>query len=117
MSKPKSSKFATNPDFGPRLAAQLNAELALMALPGRVLRIASLGRAVFTTSLGLEDQVLTSVIAATRADMRIVTLDTGRLFAETEALIGETEARYDLSNRGVQTLEGRGRRLMSRSTA
>jgi hypothetical protein len=97
MSKPKFSKLAADPDFGPRLAAQLNAELALMALPGRVLRIASLGRAVFTTSLGLEDQVLTSVIAATRADLRIVTLDTGRLFAETETLIGDTEARYDLS--------------------
>lgn len=97
MSKPLMSKAsAPDPDFGPRLAAQLNAEFASMPLPGRILRIASLGRAVFTTSLGLEDQVLTSVIAATRADVRIVTLDTGRLFAETESLIGDTEDRYGL---------------------
>ncbi|MGJ8571696.1 MAG: phosphoadenylyl-sulfate reductase [Hoeflea sp.] len=83
--------------FGPELVAQLNTELAALPLPGRILRIASLGRAVFTTSLGLEDQVLTSIIAATQAEMRIVTLDTGRLFAETTKLIADTEAHYDLS--------------------
>lgn len=97
MSKATMSSTASGPEFGPQLAAQLNAELASMALPGRILRIASLGRAVFTTSLGLEDQVLTSIIAATRADLRIVTLDTGRLFAETETLLSDTEARYGLS--------------------
>ncbi|KGF70765.1 phosphoadenosine phosphosulfate reductase [Hoeflea sp. BAL378] len=89
--------MSPRPDFGPALAAQLAQDLAALPLPGRILRIAGLGRAVFTTSLGLEDQVLTSLIAATGADLRIVTLDTGRLFAETEALIGETEARYGLS--------------------
>ncbi|MDP2121374.1 MAG: phosphoadenylyl-sulfate reductase [Hoeflea sp.] len=68
-----------------------------MSLPGRIRRIAALGRAVFTTSLGLEDQVLTALIADTRADVRLVTLDTGRLFAETLALMGETEARYGVS--------------------
>ncbi|MCZ4288212.1 phosphoadenylyl-sulfate reductase [Hoeflea alexandrii] len=98
MSKATTSKASvSDPDYGPQLAAQLNAELASMALPGRILRIASLGRAVFTTSLGLEDQVLTSIIAATSADVRVVTLDTGRLFKETETLIGETETRYGLS--------------------
>lgn len=84
-------------ESGPDLAARLSAELAQLPLPGRILRIATLGRAVFTTSLGLEDQVLTSLIAATGAGLRIVTLDTGRLFGETEALIAETEARYGLS--------------------
>jgi hypothetical protein len=84
------------PEFGPEFAAALSDELEAMPLSGRILRIAALGRAVFTTSLGLEDQVLTSLIAETGADMRIVTLDTGRLFGETEALIGETEARYGL---------------------
>ena len=88
---------ASRQDFGPQFAAELDAELASMALPGRILRIASLGRAVFTTSLGLEDQVLTSIIAATNAELRVVTLDTGRLFAETVELIGQTEARYGLS--------------------
>lgn len=84
-------------DFGPAAAAQLAAELAPLPLPDRIVKAASLGRAVFTTSLGLEDQVLTSIIAATGARLRVVTLDTGRLFAETEALIGRTEARYGLA--------------------
>lgn len=98
MTKPNTAiASVSDPDYGPQFAAQLNAEFASMALPGRILRIASLGRTVFTTSLGLEDQVLTSIIAETRADIRIVTLDTGRLFAETETLIGDTEARYGLS--------------------
>ncbi|WP_375589015.1 phosphoadenylyl-sulfate reductase [Hoeflea alexandrii] len=97
MTKPQTSKVAADPDFGPQLAAQLNAELASMPLPGRILRIASLGRAVFTTSLGLEDQVLTSIIAATRAELRIVTLDTGRLFAETLELLDRTEAQYGIA--------------------
>ncbi len=97
MTKPQTSKVAADPDFGPQLAAQLNAELALMPLPGRILRIASLGRAVFTTSLGLEDQVLTSIIAATRAELRVVTLDTGRLFAETLELLDRTEAQYGIA--------------------
>jgi phosphoadenosine phosphosulfate reductase len=97
MTKPHTSRIAADPDFGPQLAAQLNAELASMPLPGRILRIASLGRAVFTTSLGLEDQVLTSISAATHAELRVVTLDTGRLFAETETLISDTEAQYGLS--------------------
>jgi phosphoadenosine phosphosulfate reductase len=86
----------TRPEFGPEFAAALSDELEAMPLSGRILRIAALGRAVFTTSLGLEDQVLTSLIAGTEADMRVVTLDTGRLFAETEALIDETRARYNL---------------------
>lgn len=83
--------------FGPDFAAALAAELAALSLEGRIVRIGELGNAVFTTSLGLEDQVLTSLIAATSAQLRIATLDTGRLFAETEALITETEARYGLS--------------------
>lgn len=83
-------------DFGPEFAAALSDELEALPLGERILRIATLGRAVFTTSLGLEDQVLTSLIAETEADMRIVTLDTGRLFGETEALINETKAHFGL---------------------
>ena len=94
---PSSAAAGSAQAFGPELAVQLNAELASLPLPGRILRIASLGRAVFTTSLGLEDQVLTSIIAATDAEVRIVTLDTGRLFSETETLIGDTEAHYGLT--------------------
>lgn len=86
----------TKPESGPEFAAVLSDELEALPLTGRTSRIATLGHAVFTTSLGLEDQVLTSLIAETGADLRVVTLDTGRLFGETETLIGETRARYRL---------------------
>lgn len=54
------------------------------------------GELVFTTSLGLEDQVLLHLIAETGIAARIVTLDTGRLFPETYELWVQTEARYGL---------------------
>jgi len=49
---------------------------------------------VFTTSLGVEDQVLTDIICRNNLPVRIVTLDTGRLFPETYDLIDKTKARY-----------------------
>lgn len=51
---------------------------------------------VFTTSLGLEDQVLTDIICRNKLPIRIVTLDTGRLFPETYALIDKTKSRYNV---------------------
>ncbi|MCX7049156.1 MAG: phosphoadenylyl-sulfate reductase [Candidatus Sumerlaeota bacterium] len=59
--------------------------------------IATFGaRLAFATSLGLEDQILTEMIAAHRPETKIFTLDTGRLFAETYDLIRRTESRYGL---------------------
>lgn len=57
------------------------------------------GRAVFTTSLGLEDQVLTHLIAEARLQDRVAfaTLDTGRLFPETYTLWEETEQRLGIA--------------------
>ena len=52
------------------------------------------GRLVFTTSFGLEDQAITHAILSQDLAIDIVTLDTGRLFAETCAVWSETEARY-----------------------
>lgn len=49
---------------------------------------------VFSTSLGQEDQVLTDIIARHPSDIRIFTLDTGRLFYEHYDLLEKTEARY-----------------------
>jgi len=49
---------------------------------------------VFTTSLGIEDQILTDIICRNNLPVRIVTLDTGRLFPETYSLIDKTKARY-----------------------
>jgi phosphoadenosine phosphosulfate reductase len=52
------------------------------------------GRIVFTTSFGLEDQVLLHHLTEAGIDAEVVTLDTGRLFAETYATWEETERRY-----------------------
>ena len=54
------------------------------------------GHIVFTTSFGAEDQVITDIIAREQLPIRIVTLDTGRLFPETYELWGATEERYGL---------------------
>lgn len=55
------------------------------------------GRLVFTTSFGLEDQIVTHLIATQNLPIEIVTLDTGRLFGEVHALWAETEARYGIT--------------------
>ena len=83
-------------DFSGR-AAQLDAQLAELDLTGRLALAARLGNAVFTTSLGIEDQVITAAIGLARLPINVSTLETGRLFAETVALIAETEERFDLS--------------------
>ncbi len=78
--------------------ADLDTELAGIGLLRRLKLAASIGQsAVFTTSLGIEDQVLTAAIAGARLPVRFATLDTGRLFPETVALIAETEKRYGIA--------------------
>jgi phosphoadenosine phosphosulfate reductase len=69
-----------------------------VSLPER-LALASrsiVGRLVFTTSFGLEDQAITHAIFKAGLDLHIeiVTLDTGRLFPETYDLWAQTEDRY-----------------------
>lgn len=54
-------------------------------------------KAVFTTSLGLEDQLITMLIASHARSIKVVTLQTGRLFPETLKLFEVTQARYALS--------------------
>jgi len=51
---------------------------------------------VFSSSLGLEDQVLTDMILKIEPEARIMTLDTGRLFQETYALIQKTMKKYSM---------------------
>lgn len=58
------------------------------------LRAAVPGRIVFTTSFGIEDQVIAHLIFTGRLAIEVATLDTGRLFPETYQLWAETEARY-----------------------
>jgi sulfate adenylyltransferase large subunit/phosphoadenylyl-sulfate reductase (thioredoxin) len=59
------------------------------------------GTIVFTTSFGLEDQVILHLVAASGTDIDVVTLDTGRLFGETYDLWADTERRYGRRIRAV----------------
>ncbi len=52
----------------------------------------------FATSLGEEDQVITDMIAKTAPGIRIFTLDTGRLFAETYELMAKNQKKYSNLN-------------------
>ncbi len=45
---------------------------------------------VLSTSLGLEDQVITEMVLRQKRDIEVFTLDTGRLFPETYDLIART---------------------------
>lgn len=84
------------------LRAKVEALVAAFGTADAAARLAGLcakidGRLVFTTSFGLEDQVVTHLIATQGLPIEIVTLDTGRLFAEVHALWAKTEARYGLA--------------------
>ncbi|ORE97661.1 phosphoadenylyl-sulfate reductase [Aurantimonas sp. 22II-16-19i] len=78
------------------LAETLNAEFAALSPLERLqsLRDKVKGRIVFTTSLGLEDQMLTHLIFKNNIKIEVVTLDTGRLFPETYHLWQATEEKY-----------------------
>lgn len=52
------------------------------------------GRVVFSTSFGLEDQILTHLIFAHDVPIKVFTLDTGRNFQETYATWGKTLLKY-----------------------
>jgi len=49
---------------------------------------------VFTTSLGIEDQVITHKIFKDNLDIKVVTLDTGRLFPQTYDVLSNTISKY-----------------------
>jgi len=51
-------------------------------------------QAVFTTSFGLEDQVITHVIFSNSISIQVATLDTGRLFKETYKVFNKTLEKY-----------------------
>jgi thioredoxin-dependent adenylylsulfate APS reductase len=117
---------AANPAYGPRpnrsaaVAApvpcahttpqQLSAKAAALArLFARLspaerlvrLRREVAGKIVFTTSFGLEDQVILHLLSQQESGIEVLTLDTGRLFPETYALWAQTERRYGLRIRAL----------------
>ena len=57
-------------------------------------------RIVFTTSFGIEDQLIAHHLFTEKLPIEVVTLDTGRLFPSTYKLWQETEERYGVRIRG-----------------
>ncbi|HSR17675.1 MAG TPA: phosphoadenylyl-sulfate reductase [Ignavibacteriaceae bacterium] len=53
------------------------------------------GKIVFSSSLGLEDQVITHLIFSNDLTIEIFTIDTGRLFNETYSVLNKTNGRYE----------------------
>jgi len=49
---------------------------------------------IFTTSFGLEDQAIAHKIFSNNIEIRVVTLDTGRLFPETYEVFSQTILKY-----------------------
>jgi phosphoadenosine phosphosulfate reductase len=52
------------------------------------------GQIIFTTSLGIEDQVITHLIFKNNLKIKVATLDTGRLFSQTYDVLSNTLIRY-----------------------
>jgi phosphoadenosine phosphosulfate reductase len=53
------------------------------------------GKIIFTTSFGIEDQVITHKIFKYNLDIKVATLDTGRLFPQTYDVYSNTISRYN----------------------
>jgi phosphoadenosine phosphosulfate reductase len=84
--KPKSAATGLAALTGPAPASiPERLRTAVAAIPGRL---------VFTTSFGIEDQLIAHSIFTERLPIEVATLDTGRLFPETYAVWQETEERY-----------------------
>ncbi|MGE0270286.1 MAG: phosphoadenylyl-sulfate reductase [Alphaproteobacteria bacterium] len=77
-------------------AARLNLQLHGLTAADRIERFRAEveGRIVFTTSFGIEDQLIAHLLWTSGAEVEIVAIDTGRLFPEVYALWAETERRH-----------------------
>jgi len=75
---------------------KIEAEIQNQSAVEALLRIAQLfpGKVTFSTSLGLEDQVITQMILSNNLPIDVFTIDTWRLFDETEKTLERTIARY-----------------------
>jgi phosphoadenosine phosphosulfate reductase len=74
----------------------LESELVGLDLAGMLEKIGLKfpGQVVFSTSFGMEDQVITDAIVTSKAGINMFTLDTGRLFNETYAVWAATISKY-----------------------
>jgi phosphoadenosine phosphosulfate reductase len=84
-------------------ATELARTLGRLGVPQRLqgFRREVAGPIVFTTSFGVEGQVILHHLCEAGIDVDIVTLDTGRLFPETYELWQETETRYGIRIRAI----------------
>ncbi len=75
---------------------KLDKELDTYSLEAVLVQIAERypNKAAFSTSLSMEDQVITHYIFTNNLPIKIFTLDTGRLFPETYAVLSSTIERY-----------------------
>jgi phosphoadenosine phosphosulfate reductase len=83
-------------ESGTRLKA-LNNHLAGKTIEERFEKLIALfpGKIIFTTSFGIEDQVITDKIFRNNLDIKVATLDTGRLFPETYEVFSRTILKYN----------------------
>jgi phosphoadenosine phosphosulfate reductase len=75
------------------LSSQLNGKTIAESL--NILASAFPGKIIFTTSFGIEDQVITHIIFKNNITVEVATLDTGRLFPETYRVFSETILKYN----------------------
>lgn len=82
--------------IGQNLVDFLNEELKENTIVEKLnyLEDAHRGNVVFTTSFGYEDQVITDIIFKNNFNIKVVTLDTGRLFPETYKVYRSTLDKY-----------------------
>ncbi len=75
---------------------ELSDQLAGKSTDERLRIVESLfkGKIIFTTSFGIEDQVITHKIFSNNLDINVITLDTGRLFPQTWDVFANTNSRY-----------------------
>lgn len=75
---------------------ELNELLVSKSVDERLREVASLfkGQTIFTTSFGIEDQVITHKIFRNKLAIKVVTLDTGRLFPQTYDVFSNTIIKY-----------------------
>ena len=83
------SHAATRPSLKPGLAARVSTLEVLLA------RIAAdISPAVLASSLSIEDMVITDAILRAKVQIDIFTLDTGRMHADTLAVIDDIQRKY-----------------------
>lgn len=79
-----------------RLADKYNADFSDQTIIQKLEKLTENhpGKVIFTTSFGYEDQVITDMVFRNDLPVKVVTLDTGRMFEETYKVFRSTMERY-----------------------